>query len=171
MKRAVITGGTGFIGTWLIKELLNNGVEVIALVRSLPVKKFESLENSFRLNVIQYYSEEYEKLLTEKPKIDVFFHLAWAGVSTELKNDSELQLDNIKFSLEMLEFASRINVGRFIATGTVAEYAFSENIMDVNGRQTPNDMYGAAKTATHYMLETKARILKINPNLPAYFLI
>jgi nucleoside-diphosphate-sugar epimerase len=33
--------------------------------------------------------------------------------------------------------------------------------MDINGRQTPNDMYGAAKTAAHYMLETRARILKM----------
>lgn len=33
MMRAVVTGGTGFIGSWLILELLKNNIEVIALVR------------------------------------------------------------------------------------------------------------------------------------------
>lgn len=172
MKRAIITGSTGFIGTWLVNELIKNGVAVIALVRSLPVPQFNMIEENPLLKIVKYYSEEYDLLKKNKETIDVFYHLAWAGVSTQLKNDSELQMENMRFSLEMLEFAKKIGVKTFIATGTVAEYAFSENIMDVNGKQTPNDMYGAAKTATHYMLETKARLLDIPFNwavLPSTF--
>ena len=33
MKRAIITGATGAIGTALINELINNGVEVLAFTR------------------------------------------------------------------------------------------------------------------------------------------
>lgn len=63
--------------------------------------------------------------------------------------------------MEMLELAYGLGAKRFIATGTVAEYSFCKDVMDVNAKQTPNDLYGAAKTATHYMLETWARQLKI----------
>lgn len=177
MKRAVITGGTGFIGTWLIKELLQHEVEVIALVRNINTAKdkFHDCENSSLLKLIPYHAEELS-VLEAKSKdspVDAFYHLAWAGVSTKQKNDGQLQLENIHFSMEMLEYAKKIGAGRFLGMGTVAEYAFSENTIEANGsRQTPNDMYGAAKTSAHYMLEAYARILNIPFNwvvLPSTF--
>lgn len=161
MKRAVITGGTGFIGSWLIDKLVSEGVEVTVLVRN-PEKALKALTLQHSLvKIVEYNSEEYQKLYRTDKDADVFYHLAWEGVSTRLKNESDLQLNNIRFSLEMLKLAFDLRVKRFIGTGTVAEYAFSENILNVNGRQTPNDMYGAAKTATHYMLETMARNLQV----------
>lgn len=159
MKKVVITGGSGFIGSWLIKEMLQNEIKVILLVRRKIADPLYAQEN---VQQILYHSEEYKNFMkAENCDIDAFYHLAWGGVSSEQKNDSQLQMDNIIFSLEMLEYASAIGAKKFIATGTVAEYAFCESIMDVNARQTPNDMYGAAKTATHYMLETKARLIKM----------
>ncbi|MCM1538602.1 MAG: NAD(P)-dependent oxidoreductase [bacterium] len=160
MNKAIVTGGTGFVGKWLTEELTKHGTEVIVLVRKLFTK--EEKKNDIRVRYVLYDSEEYERLCAdERGSIDVFYHLAWGGVSAEEKNDCELQMNNISFSMKMLEFAERLGVGKFIATGTVAEYSMCESIMDVNARQTPNDMYGAAKTAAHYMLETRARMLKI----------
>lgn len=173
MKRVVITGGTGFIGSWLIKELIQHNVEVIALVRDIHTTIFDAMENRSLLHLIQYNTEEYEALSDNSEQIDAFYHLAWAGVSTKQKNDGQLQLENIHFSMEMLEFAQKIGAARFFGMGTVAEYAFSENTIEANGsRQTPNDMYGAAKTSAHYMLEAYARILDIPFNwivLPSTF--
>lgn len=161
MNKVIVTGGTGFVGGWLVKELVTHQVEVIVLVRNTNIES-DLLKECPDVRCIQYDSPEYERLITEeKGTIDVFYHLAWGGVSTEEKNNCELQLNNIDFSVKMLEYAGKLQVGRFIATGTVAEYSMCESIMDVNARQTPNDMYGAAKTATHYMLETRARMLEI----------
>ncbi len=173
MKRVVITGATGFIGSWLVKEMLQNQIEVVALVRDKRTNRFDDLENRNMLRLIQYHTVEFMELEKESSTIDAFYHLAWAGVSTEQKNDGQLQLDNIHFSMEMLEYAVRIHAKRFFGMGTVAEYAFSENTIEANGsRQTPNDMYGAAKTSAHYMLEAYARILKMPFNwivLPSTF--
>ena len=173
MNRAVITGGTGFIGLWLVKELLMHDIEVIVLARDPDTTKFDSLEGTHLLRIIQYHSIEYEKLKNAAEPVDVFYHLAWAGVSSSQKNDGQLQLENVRFSMEMMEYAKEIGAKRFLGMGTVAEYAFSENTVEANGsRQTPNDMYGAAKTSAHYMLEAYARILKLSFNwivLPSTF--
>ena len=154
IKRAIVTGGTGFIGSRLIRELTDNGIDVIVLVRD---KKRAKTLLGEKVDIIEYYSDDYETIGKKNGNIDVFYHLAWEGVAPERKNDRAVQVHNIDFSMEMLELADKIGVERFIATGTVAEYAFCEDVMDVYAKQTPNDLYGAAKTASHYMLETWAR--------------
>ena len=156
MQKVVITGGTGFIGSWLVEEMLEQSIEVIMLVRDASRCSVATREG---VDVVVYYSEEYERLKEQKEPIDAFYHLGWGGVATQDKNDCQLQMNNISFSMEMLEYAYEIGAAKFIGIGTVAEYSFCENIMDVNAKQTPNDMYGAAKTAVHYLMETRARIL------------
>ena len=44
MERIVITGGTGFIGSWLIRELVQNHVEVVALVRNIGTAELDNLK-------------------------------------------------------------------------------------------------------------------------------
>lgn len=164
MNKVIVSGASGFIGRWLVKELINNDIEVLALVR----RKLEDVSDELFNNrlVRQILIEDIEdagetNILEPMRNADVFFHLAWGGVSSELKNDWDVQLKNIDFSIKMLDLAQKLNVGKFIATGTVAEYSFCENVMDVYAKQTPNDMYGAAKTATHYLMEVRARLIGI----------
>lgn len=73
-----------------------------------------------------------------------------------------VQLGNIEMSIHALDVAFEIGCECFLATGIVAEYAFCDNVMNVNARQTPNDMYGAAKVAAYYLLEVRARQLQIS---------
>lgn len=158
MHKVVITGGTGFIGSWLVEDMLEQSIEVIMLVRDIEHCRFRDRKH---VTVIPYHSKEYINLKNGDNSIDAFYHLGWGGVSTQDKNDCIIQMENINFSMEMLEYAHQIGCSRFIGIGTVAEYSFCESIMDVNAKQTPNDMYGAAKTAVHYLLETRARLLQM----------
>ena len=161
MKTAVVTGGTGFIGSWLIEELLRNGIKVVALVRSRN-RVLKDIASHSNCRIVE---GEISDILSEQifmeEGYDVFYHLGWGGVSPEHKNDVRVQLNNIDMTLHAIELAKNIGCKKFIASGTVAEYAFCEDIMDVNARQTPNDMYGAAKVATHYFLEVRAKQLRI----------
>ena len=155
MKKAIVTGGTGFIGSWLVQELLENNYEVIVIVRDKDRLMPESQKQCFIIE---------KSLLELKTEYfgggaDIFFHLAWEGVSSENKNQLEIQLENIRASLHVLEISNQIGCKLFVATGTVAEYALCDNVMDMAARQTPNDFYGAAKVSTHYFLEVRARQL------------
>lgn len=157
MEKVILTGGTGFVGSWFVEELVRNGIEVYLLVRSIPKDPFFC---NPLINAVLYDSKEYLNLRDRGP-FDAFYHLAWSGTENAQKNNTELQLENLGFSLKLLEYATNMEARCFIATGTVAEYSFCRDVMDLSKKQTPNDMYGAAKTAVHYLLETRARMLKM----------
>ena len=158
-KKAIVTGGSGFIGGCLISELVNNGYDVTAVIRrkdaALPFP--EDRVTIIRKDINDITPDDF----TSEDGYDVFFNLAWAGVSESLKNDVELQIGNIKMSIRAMETAKQIGCRLFISTGTVAEYSYRDSVTDVYARQNPNDMYGAAKTSAHYFLEVRARQLDL----------
>lgn len=156
-KKAIVTGGSGFIGGRLISELLDNGYDVTAVIRD------DNAETPFPKDKVTIVNKDINDItpgdFTSEDGYDVFFNLAWAGVSDPLKNDMELQIGNITMSMHTIEIAKRIGCRLFISSGTVAEYSYSDSVTNVDARQTPNDMYGAAKTSVHYFLEVRARQL------------
>lgn len=163
MKNVIITGGTGFIGRWLTDELIKNGVAVTLIVRD-KARIYRGFRKSELFSYIEGSIESIEISKFEKKEYDCFYHLAWEGVSSEKKNDVDTQLANIKLAISAMELCKKMGCKKFIASGTVAEYVFSKDIMNFSEKQTPNDMYGAAKTSTHYFLEVRSRQLNQNFN-------
>lgn len=158
MKNVILTGATGFIGSWLALELLNHDIEVTVIVRRKDRLLNDILRNP-KCHVIEKSLEDIAPEDFPEADYDVFYHLAWAGVSPEHKNDVSTQLGNISNAIRALEVCNKIHCKLMIAAGTVAEYVFCDNVMDVYARQSPNDMYGAAKVSAHYFLEVRARQL------------
>lgn len=156
MKRVIISGATGFIGKWLIKEMLHNQIEVIAIVRNIA-----KMDEEFDGNIRVIEATDYEKVELCPGKYDVFYHLAWSGVDAADKNKIDIQLLNIPMALSAMKLAQRCGCKRFIATGTVAEYTMCDSVMNVANRQTPSDFYGAVKVAAFYMLEVLSKQIGI----------
>lgn len=154
MKRIIMTGATGFIGSYLLKECINNGVEVTVLTsRSNFVKISSPL-----IKVVPILYDDLDQLYPQIEKgFDAFYHMGWAGVAGKEKNNIDLQISNIEESIQLLRLSKVLECNVFIAAGTVAEYVFSENVIDFSQKQTPNDVYGATKVATHYLLEAIAK--------------
>ena len=159
MKCAIVTGANGFVGSWLIDELLKSGYLVVAIIRDKTSNKEELLAKE-NLIVVNKNLKDLQTFDFPSIHYDVFFNLAWAGVSPEVKNDFDLQYSNIELSMKALNICHEIGCELFIGIGTVAEYALTTDVMDLKSRQTPNDMYGAAKVSTHYFIDVGARRLK-----------
>ena len=159
MKCAIVTGANGFVGSWLIDELLKSGYLVVAIIRDKTSNKEELLAKE-NLIVVNKNLKDLQTFDFPSIHYDVFFNLSWAGVSPEVKNDFDLQYSNIELSMKALNICHEIGCELFIGIGTVAEYALTTDVMDLKSRQTPNDMYGAAKVSTHYFIDVGARRLK-----------
>lgn len=159
VRNAILTGATGFVGTWLIKTLLEANVDVTVVVRD---KNRVNKDFTDRIHI--YESEYYDYGTLEIPEYnyDVFFHLAWDGVASKDKDKLDIQKRNIDMSVNALLLAKRLECKKFIGTGTVAEYAYCEKIMDFSQRQTPNDIYGAMKVSVYNILNVLSRKIGIN---------
>lgn len=159
-RKAIVTGGTGFIGSWLIQELIENDYQVIAIVRN-RTHLIPQIASDERCRVIEKGLENLTTAdLVEAKEYDVFFHLAWEGCAPEYKNKLDIQMNNISTSLKSLEICNKIGCKLFIMLGTVAEYTHCNGIMDFKIRQSPSDAYGAAKTSAYYFLKVRAAQLE-----------
>ena len=147
MAKILLTGASGFIGKHLLKALLIEKHEVIAVVRD-KVKLHEFCENFDNLKVIEcelgnFY--ELNEFLSDE-SISTTIHLAWDGSSGVKRADYDLQLKNIKATLELIEISAKLGCKHFISTGTV-----SENLVELKNAniKSQNMIYAAAKLSLY----------------------
>lgn len=162
MKKVLIVGANGFLGSRLSIALANKGYRVVALVdKRFPYDKLRNIQN---ITIIEFILEELE-LVSEKSLlsgIDTLYHFAWAGVNALTRNESEIQVQNVMFGLKVLEFANRLKIKRVIIPGSAAEVSCRKGIITGNEIPAPSDMYSSAKVATRYICQTYARLHDID---------
>lgn len=102
MRRALVTGSTGFIGTWLTRDLVKKGIEVYALVRRGSGKLASLSELDAR--VVECDMREYSELpdIIKARDIDAVFHIAWNGVTGVNARDQLVQLKTSSILLTWL---------------------------------------------------------------------
>ena len=159
MKSVVITGGDGFLGRHVCNYLVSSGYEVYAIV--LPESTF--LANGLeRLHIVKGNISECEGVLRDLPsEPEAFLHLAWGGVTPDLRHDYAFQLQNVDLALEAVKLARRIQTKKFIFPGSTMEYAYNEGIINEKSLPAPMNAYGVAKISARYACESLCRDLEI----------
>jgi nucleoside-diphosphate-sugar epimerase len=163
MKSVLITGANGFVGSHLVHFFSEKKIKVYALVQENT--DYEVINNLENVVMIDFDLENVLSIKDKLPQdIDVLYHLAWVGVSTTVKNNENLQLKNIEYSLNVLKLAQALNVKKIICPGSVSEYAYNKTAVSGYDVPSPADFYSAAKVATHYICDIFARQNNINFN-------
>lgn len=144
MKNVIVTGANGFVGSAVVKELIKHNIKVYAIVRNHK-DKITNLTN------VEIFSCELSKISNLKnilPDIeyDAFYHFAWEGISGEKRFDIELQLSNIKWSIDTLKIAKVIGCKKFICAGSMMEYeAIYSTYFEKDCRARMDHIYGSSK--------------------------
>lgn len=159
MKRAIITGATGAIGTALIAELVNNNIEVLVLCNRNSKRKDRIpkhpliLQRECSLNEMATMQNDTGK------EYDVFYHFAWAGTTGPERNDMYLQNENVRFALDAINLAKRFGCKTFIGAGSQAEYGRYEGLLKPDTPVFPEMGYGMAKLCAGQMTRMEAQKL------------
>jgi dTDP-6-deoxy-L-talose 4-dehydrogenase (NAD+) len=140
--KALVVGGTGFLGSEISKRLVSEGIKIKTLNRSFsPRCEFAQTKGDIR------FPETYETLVKEfKP--DVVISAAWV---TELNTyrDDPLNKDFEKATIRFADFCYRNGVEHFLGLGTCSEYGV-QDLKCFAGKTNlrPADLYSQTKVNT-----------------------
>ena len=158
MKTALVTGANGFLGSLLVKRLVEENVYVIAADRNGCNNNVDP-----KAEFVDFDMKDFSQLKNKLSdiKIDVIFHMAWQGSSGSERADYALQLDNVKYTCDAVNFAANAGIKRFVGAGTLAQMDCLAYIGEDGS--TPNGVscYGSAKTAAQHMSKAVANSLGI----------
>lgn len=147
MKTCIITGATGYIGSHVLKYLLQRGWNIHIITR--PESSYANVADVLsRIHVFEY-DGNIHNLITyfQQANADVVFHLAAAVITNHSPEQvSTLVQSNIQFYTEVLESMCHCTTRLFIGTGS---YWQNYNSTTYN----PVDLYAATKEASEKILQ------------------
>src|SRR5438105_639421 len=137
-KNIVVTGGKGFLGGYLIKELIAAGAD------PARIKALSSADGDLRIMA------ECEKAVAGQ---DVVIHLAAivGGIGFNREKPGELFYDNLMMGIQLMEAARQADIEKFVAVGTICAYPkftrvpFREEELWNGYPEETNAPYGLAK--------------------------
>jgi UDP-glucose 4-epimerase len=162
MARSLVTGGAGFMGAHLVRELLARGDEVVAL---------DDLSGGFRDNVdpaadfVQASvtdAEAIEALFAER-RFDRVYHLAAyaaEGLSHFIKRFN--YDNNVIGSVTLINAAVNHGVDCFVFTSSIAVYGAEQTPMLETMTPEPEDSYGIAKRAVELELRASKEMFGLD---------
>ena len=156
-NRVIVTGANGFIGSWLCKELTENGYHVIAVVRNKHsnISALADLKHIDIVHCNSYAIHKLPRLINED--CEFFVHLAWDGAAGDERGDFEIQLSNVEASCNAVSAAKECNCSRFIHAGSLMEYEAIGYLTQNNAHPGMSYIYKTAKLTADFMAKTIAR--------------
>jgi nucleoside-diphosphate-sugar epimerase len=145
MKKVVITGGSGLLGTWVVKEFINRGYEVL----NIDVKKPEESLTETKIVNLKNLGEVYGAL----QGADAVIHLAAIPVAYSHPNEVTFE-NNVMSTYNILEAASGLGIKKVVLASSESSYGivfaperFDPQYVpvDEDHAQLPEDAYGLSK--------------------------
>lgn len=137
-KRVVVTGGAGFLGSYVTRKLRERGVDNIFIPRSSDY------------DLVQI---EQVRRLYDDTNPDLVIHMAAVvgGIGANRANPGRYFYDNLMMGVQLLDEAWRRNIPKFVGLGTICAYPkftpvpFREEDIWNGYPEETNAPYGLAK--------------------------
>ncbi len=151
--KILVTGAAGFIGSWLVDELIERGHEVTGV---------DNLSGGFRENVnpkCRFFERDLrDEIYDIVVGQDAIFHLAaYAAEGQSVFSPKEVNDINIRPMNNLLVAAVNHGVKRFIFTSSMAVYGNQMPPFHESWPKRPEDPYGCGKAYCEDMLKIFSR--------------
>ena len=137
-KHVVVTGGSGFLGSFVVEKLRERGCQNIFVPRS---KEYDLRD---REAIMRLYGET-------EPQLVIHLAAVVGGIGANQNNPGRFFYDNAIMGIQLIECARQVGVEKFVAIGTICAYPkfapvpFREEDLWNGYPEETNAPYGLAK--------------------------
>jgi UDP-glucose 4-epimerase len=152
MKRYVVTGGAGFIGSALVRALLRQGRRV-HVIDDLSTGRLDNLEEiADQITVYEYDIRDYARIAPVIAGAEGVFHLAaLPSVPKSILNPVPSHEVNIDGTFNVFRAAAEGKAGRLVYAGSSSAYGDTEVLPKVETMlPSPKSPYAAQKLLGEY---------------------
>lgn len=154
MAKILVTGGAGYIGSFMVRELQNKGFEPV-IIDNLSQGHKEAVKD-FRLETIDLVTEK-EKLdsLLVSEKFDGVIHMAsFIQMGESFKNPAKYYENNVYGFMNLLDAMRKGNVGKIIISSSAGVYGNPVRLpIEEDDPKNPLNPYGETKYILERMLD------------------
>lgn len=167
MKKILVTGGAGYIGSITVKRLLESGYEVVV---------FDNLSQGHKTSVAcplvmgdLLNPQDFSQL--DSYTIDGVIHFAAAALAGEsMKHPAKYFENNILGGVHLLEYMNKRNISSIVFSSTCAIYGTPDKVpVSEEESKKPESVYGESKLAFERVLYWYDRIYNIKHINLRYF--
>ncbi len=157
MKKILVTGATGFVGNYVMEELLKQQLNVVATSTNIEKAKqfiwFDKVEYVF-FDLNQFSkAENYHTYFHEPTHL---IHLAWEGLPNY--NESFHLQVNLPRHYQFIQNMVRHGLQNVTVAGTCLEYGMKEGMLKEQDTAAPITAYAQAKNELRIQLEALAQL-------------
>jgi nucleoside-diphosphate-sugar epimerase len=159
MKKYLVTGATGFVGSWVTRALIEKGNDVHILVRNRNIdRRLIDLEKKLNIHVCDLQSDNLQNVIN-KIKPNIVFHLAAAGASPNKQENIHSLIDaNVQGLANLIDAVKKHDVDLFVNTGSSSEYGIKSLPMQEIDVLAPINDYGVSKAAATLYAQRIAKV-------------
>lgn len=150
MKRAIVTGGAGFIGSHIVKALLDRGVETTAIDNFASGKEenIKPFMDDLKFTLAVESVTDFDAIAPLFKGVDVVFHQAASKFTVCLEDPRKDLAVNAQGTFNVLEASRLAGVDRIVHASTGSVYGEPESFPQRETAKTdPTSFYGTSKLA------------------------
>jgi dolichol-phosphate mannosyltransferase len=163
LKRALVTGASGFVGANLVRRLLQAGHETHLLVRpSYETWRLQEIAGAVRMHEANLEDRDGVFRAVAAAKPDWLFHLAAFGAYSHQTGIERMAATNLLGCTALLDAGVKLRMESFVHTGSSSEYGYKDHPAREDELVEPNSDYAITKAAATHYCQNTARKLDIN---------
>ena len=156
MKRAFVTGASGFVGANLVRRLLRDGHEVHVLLRDAKPWRLAEIADDLRVHVCDIRNKESLLAIMHDVRPEWIFHLAAYGAYSWQTDLPTMIQTNVSGTINMLKAGLTTGFEAMVNTGSSSEYGFKDHPPAEDELPEPNSNYAVTKLSGTLMCQAIA---------------